>query len=165
MLFESERLCYRNFEEGDATFFYELNLDAEVMRYTGDDAFESVESARKFVRDYKHYDEYGYGRWSVIRKADHQIIGWCGLKYHPEEDYIDLGYRFAREEWGQGYATESGNACLQYGKETYSINEVVGRTAALNTASIRVLEKLGFSFWKEAPCEGIENSLFYKISL
>ncbi len=42
MLFESERLYYRRFEEADASFFYELNLDEEVMKYTGDVAFESV---------------------------------------------------------------------------------------------------------------------------
>lgn len=165
MLFESERLSYRRFEEADASFIYELNLDEEMMRYTGDVAFESVESAQQFVRQYKHYDEYGYGRWSVVRKTDNKLIGWCGLKFHPTENYIDLGYRFARKEWGKGYATEAGKASLEYGNSAFDVNQVVGRTAAGNAASIRVLEKLGFAFWKKAPCEGITDSLFYRIRL
>ncbi len=117
------------------------------------------------MRQYKHYDEYGYGRWSVVRKTDNKPIGWCGLKFHPTENYIDLGYRFAQKEWGQGYATEAGIASLDYGKLAFDVNQVVGRTASGNAASIRVLEKLGFAFWKKAPCEGIKDSLFYRISL
>ncbi len=163
-IIETERLLLRKFEIIDARFFLKLNSDWEVMKYTGDDAFENLEEARDLIKNYDHYDQFGYGRWTVVLKEDQMPIGWCGLKNHPDEGYIDLGYRFPQKSWGKGYATESALACVEYGFNTLEMNEIVGRTAQANKASIRVLEKVGMTFWKAAPCKGIEDSVYYRIT-
>lgn len=67
------------------------------------------------------------------------------------------------EEWGEGYATESAKAVLEYGFNTLDIEEIIGRAAADNFASIRVLEKLNMKFWKKDNCNGIKNSHYYRI--
>ena len=161
---ETPRLFLRPFAEEDAEVFYLLNLDEEVMRFTGDVPFDTVEASRQFILAYSEYDKHGYGRFSVVTKSSSQVIGWCGLKYHPDEDYTDLGYRILRQYWGRGYATEASVACVSYGFKTLGLDEIIGRTAQENTASVRVLEKIGMRFWKKAPCEGIENSVFYRIN-
>lgn len=133
------------------------------MKYTGEGGFENLEGAQDLVRNYDHYEKYGYGRWTVLLRDTHEPIGWCGLKNHPDEGYIDLGYRFERKYWGQGYGTETAQACVDYGFNSLGMTEIVGRVARENIGSIRVLEKVGMEFWKQAPCEGIDDSLFYKI--
>lgn len=160
---DTERLKLREFQPDDALCFYNLNQDEEVMRYTGDVAFESVDAAREFIAQYDHYAKHGYGRWSVILKTSGRCIGWCGLKWHPEEGYVDLGYRLERNVWGNGLATEAARVCIDYGFNRLNFDEIIGRTAKANLASIKVLQKVGMSYWKDAPCEGIENSVFYKI--
>lgn len=77
---ESERLILREFRVEDAPFFHALNADREVMKYTGDVPFDSIQSAEDFVRGYDAYELFGYGRWTVLLKEDESPIGWCGLK-------------------------------------------------------------------------------------
>ncbi|MFT5723935.1 MAG: ribosomal-protein-alanine N-acetyltransferase [Bacteroidia bacterium] len=160
---KTPRLDLRKFEVNDASFFFEMNNDPLVMTYTGDLPFESVETARQFVENYDHYTKHGYGRWTVVLRQTGEPIGFCGLKNHPDEGYIDLGYRIIQSEWGKGYATEAAQACIIYGFHHLGMDEIVGRTAQDNIGSIRVLEKVDMQFWKHAPCEGIEDSVYYKI--
>lgn len=141
---------------------YRLNADPEVIRYTGDPPFDSVEAAQDFINSYDHYQKYGMGRWTVLRKDTGTYLGWCGLKQH-DAGYVDIGFRFFRAEWGKGYATEAARACLTYGFEELGLNEIVGRAAVENVASVRVLEKLGMEFWKRDECKGIENAVYYRL--
>ncbi len=163
MILETPRLHLRRFEVADAESFYHLNRDPEVMRYTGDVAFASIAASEAFLRSYRAYEDGGFGRMTVVLRNVGDILGWCGLKRHPD-GMVDLGYRFHRKYWGHGYATEAARACLDDGfRNDLNLHEIVGRTARENTASVRVLEKLGMTFWKRAPCEGIIDSVFYRI--
>lgn len=156
------RLLLREFALEDAPALYELNSDPEVMKYTGDSPFASVRDAEDFVRGYDHYRDYGYGRWSVVLRETGEFVGWCGLKFN-ELEQVDIGFRFFRKHWGKGYATESARATLAYGFGELALGEIIGRAARANTASIRVLEKLGMEYWKEAACKGIVDSAYYRI--
>ena len=160
---KTPRLDLRQFKSDDAPFFYEMNNDPLVMAYTGDLPFESVGEARQFVDNYDHYTKHGYGRWTVVERRTGEPIGFCGLKNHPDEGYIDLGYRIIQSEWGKGYATEAAQACVIYAFQHLGMDEIVGRTAQDNIGSIRVLEKVGMQFWKHDVCEGLDDSVYYKI--
>ena len=142
-LFETARLKFREFAAADATWLFQLNNDPEVIKYTGDLPFKSVQHAGEFLRQYSHYRESGYGRWVVIGKRDKEVLGWCGLRYVASMGTTDIGFRFLREHWGQGFATEAAAGCLQYGFEQLGLQRIIGRCMALNKASVRVLEKLG----------------------
>ena len=146
MILETERLYLREIGPEDAENAYLLNLDPEVIRYTGDDPFGSVEEARIFLENYDHYRKYGFGRWAVIRKSDDEFLGWCGLKYTPELDEYDIGFRLFRCYWNRGYATEAAKACLQLGFAQFGMQQIVGRAMSQNHASIRVLGKIGLKF-------------------
>ncbi len=162
-IIETPRLILREFIVDDAFDIYELNADPEVIRYTGDPPFDTVENARKFLHNYREYEKNGFGRWAVIKKASESFIGWCGLKLN-EQNLIDIGFRFFRREWNKGYATEAAKACLEYGFKELNLKEIIGRVAQENNGSIKVLEKLSMEYWKNDSCKGIENSLYYKIS-
>ncbi|MFT4985362.1 MAG: ribosomal-protein-alanine N-acetyltransferase [Flavobacteriales bacterium] len=164
MIIETQRLVLRKFKVTDASGLLALNSDPLVMKYTGDLPFKDIEDTKKFVEDYNHYNLHGYGRWSVILKSNKEFIGWCGLKKH-DTGYTDLGFRFSQEHWNKGYATESAKACIEYGFTKLQLNEIIGRVAQDNIASIKVLEKLGMSFWKKDECQGIADAMYYRISI
>ncbi len=157
---ETERLVLREITPDDAEQAYLLNLDPEVVQYTGDDPFESVEAARRFLEQYDHYRRYGFGRWGVIRKSDGAFLGWCGLKYNPELDEYDVGFRFFKTHWNQGYATEAASACLEVGFGHFAMPRIVGRAMEANTASIRVLEKIGLQYVGPYLSEGKKWGLY-----
>lgn len=142
-LIETERLGLREFSPADAVHFYHLNADPEVIKYTGDPPFGSIGDARGFLEKYDAYEKAGYGRWAVILKDTEEFIGWCGLKYLPELDETDIGFRFFQKHWGKGYATEAAIACVDYGFKTLKLKRIVGRAMSANLASVRVLEKAG----------------------
>ncbi|GAA0720207.1 GNAT family N-acetyltransferase [Aquimarina litoralis] len=162
---ETGRLILREFINEDAQDFFDLNSDPDVLKFTGDEAFAKIEDAVIFLKNYqeRQYRSLGYGRWAVILKNTNQFIGWCGLKKN-EEDLIDLGFRFYKDQWNKGYATEAAKATLTYGFHELQLHEIIGRATQENSASIRVLEKIGMKFWKHGNCKGILNSSYYKIT-
>ena len=156
---ETERLILRPFTLEDIEPSYEMNLDKEVSRYTGDGGVISYEEMDKRIRgvvlgDYK---DYGYGRFAVELKGIDSFIGFSGLKYLPEYGVTDLGYRFKQKYWGMGIATEAAKASIEYAFSILDLPELKAYALPENTASVRVLDKLGFRF----ECELEEDSLKY----
>ena len=147
VVFETNRLLLRTFSVEDASLIYELNLDPDVTRYTGDPV-KDLHHAQLILEQtiLPQYALYNHGRWAVHVKPDLEFIGWCGLKNRPERNEIDLGYRFIKNAWGKGYATEAAYACLNYGFKTLNLHRVVGRAMPQNIASLRVLEKCGMQY-------------------
>lgn len=143
MIGESERIYLREFAEIDAQALYELNANAEVLKYTGDKPFLSVHEAAQFVKDYDQYSKYGYGRWAIVLKSNDACIGWCGLKYHPKSKEVDIGFRLNRNFWNQGFATEAAQLALKVGFEDLKLPRIIGRVMEENVASKRVLDKIG----------------------
>lgn len=161
-ILETSRFYLREIKPDDAENAYLLNLDPEVIQYTGDEPFDSVQEAKNFLEKYDHYKKYGYGRWAVILKEDESFLGWCGLKYDLELNEHDIGYRFFKKYWGRGYATESAKACIRLGFEHFDMPFIVGRAMKANIASIAVLKKIGLEYWKEEGCGG-QAGVIYKI--
>jgi len=165
IIIETERLLLRTFTMEDAPLIYELNLDPDITRYTGDPV-RDLEHARQVLEQVilPQYALYNHGRWAVLvkpglpgeisrdgilkpgRESVGEFIGWCGLKARPERNEIDLGYRLVKKAWGKGYATEAAWACLQYGFEKLNLQRIVGRAMPQNIASLRVLEKCGMHY-------------------
>lgn len=162
-ILETPRLVLREMTPEDAEVAYLLNSDPEVLRYTGDDPFESVEEAREFLGKYESYKKYGFGRWAVVLKETNEYLGWCGLKYTPELDEFDIGYRLMKKFWGKGYATEAAEACLELGFSQFGMKTIVGRAMPANLASVRVLEKIGLTYLKNRITDGTEE-VIYKIT-
>ncbi len=160
VILETKRLYLREHTEADAENAFILNSDPEVIKYTGDDSFKTIEEAKEFLLKYNHYKTYGFGRWAVIEKLTENYLGWCGLKYSPDLNEFDIGYRLMKKYWHQGYATEAAKACLEIGFKQFNMPAIVGRAMKENTASIKVLEKIGLSFLEERNCAENEGVVY-----
>ncbi|MCC6701456.1 MAG: GNAT family N-acetyltransferase [Fluviicola sp.] len=158
---ETQRTILRPLTVGDAFDFYDLNTDPLVLQFTGDDAFESVENAKEFLSHYSQFTDFQVGRFAVIDKLSNEFLGWCGLKFTPETQEYDLGFRFHQRFWSKGYATETACKCLEYVFISLKIERIVGRAMSENTASIKVLEKLGMVKTGTFDFEGKEGVLYH----
>ena len=161
-ILKTNRLYLRRLTIDDAKSLYLLNLDPDVIKYTGDKPFKNMADAKTFLTNYDHYKKYDFGRWAVINKENNKFLGWCGLKYTQEIEEYDIGFRFFKKVWNKGYATESAMACVKLGFEKYKMSEIVGRAMKENTGSIRVLEKIGLTYDKPFNFDGQEG-LIYKV--
>lgn len=161
-ILETERLLLRELNPDDAGDFFNLNENPNVIKYTGDKAFQNIDEAREFLENYKDYRLNGYGRWAVISKVNNEFLGWCGLKYNSSTDETDVGFRFFEHYWNKGFATESAGACIDYGFKKLKLNTVVGRAMRDNTASVKVLEKLGMKYLRDFDFDG-HKGVIYKI--
>lgn len=153
-LLETPRCLLREMDEDDAEAVFRLNLHPDVFIFTTDPPFKNVEEATIFIRNYDEYRKHGMGRWAVDLKSTGAFIGWCGLRYLPEEKETDIGYRFLPEYWGQGFATETAYRCIGYGFEM-GLTRIVARVHKKNQRSIRVSEKLNMVYEKDLLYDGV----------
>lgn len=162
MIIETPRLILREHTLDDAASVFELNQDFEVVKFTGDHAFNSLQEAKDLIQNniQQQYIKYGYGRWVVIQKSDQQFLGWCGLKYLTDIAETDLGYRLKQSAWKKGYATEAALACINFAWSK-NIARLIGRAAKENHASINVLEKCGFKHDHDELLHGQQGVVYY----
>jgi [ribosomal protein S5]-alanine N-acetyltransferase len=104
IVFQTPRLLLRRFTEADASLILELNNDPEIVKYIHEPILKTTEQAEKILKDtiLPQYQN-KLGRWAMQVKETDEFIGWCGLKYRPERDEIDLGYRLMKS--GATYST------------------------------------------------------------
>ncbi|MEZ5173136.1 MAG: GNAT family N-acetyltransferase [Bacteroidia bacterium] len=148
-IIETPRMFMREMNTDDALSFFQLNEDEEVMKYTGDKRFESENASYDFLSKYPAYtyESCGFGRWTCISKNDNKVLGWSGIR-KQDDGMIDLGYRLHQEFWNQGFGTESAIASLKVAFEIYHLPWIYARANQQNTASIRVMQKVGMNHWK-----------------
>ena len=159
----TQRLELREFSIEDAKHLYQLNLNPDVIRYTGDASFSNISEATAFLKNYDDYCRNGYGRWAMVEQQTGEFLGWCGLKRHTDTNETDLGFRLFVKYWNNGFATEAAKACIDYGFNTLRLNSIIGRAMADNAASIRVLEKIGMRFEQTFDFHG-GPGVIYRIS-
>jgi [ribosomal protein S5]-alanine N-acetyltransferase len=141
------RLHLRPFTPSDQLAIHAVYADPEVMRYVGHGAHRTMSETASALRTYGDVlQRRGYSFLAVVERSGGALVGDGGL--HPLAGLgpdVELGYTLARSAWGRGYATELGRALVDYAFETMGVPRVVAQVEPANTASRRVLEKLGMS--------------------
>ena len=159
---ETERFILRELLLSDDTGIFELDSNNDVHRYLGKKPIKNIEEARNvidFIR--QQYVDNGIGRWAIIEKTTNDFVGWTGLKFvrdniNNHSDFYDLGYRLIPKFWGQGIATETAKASVDYGFNKLNLNRIYGMADLDNKASINVLEKAGLKFIDTFNYEGTQ---------
>ena len=143
---ETKRLRLRLFTMDDLQIMFRLSTDPDVIKYA-DTAVKDMEEARQRLEQgpLSDYKKYGYGRFAVELKETGQVIGFCGIKYLPEIDLPEVGYRYLKEYWGRGIGTEAAKVCVDFAREDLKIKKLIALIIPENIASIKVAEKLGMT--------------------
>ncbi|MES9834776.1 MAG: GNAT family N-acetyltransferase [Candidatus Thiodiazotropha sp. DIVDIV] len=146
-IFETNRLYGREFCESDFVHLTEILSDPEVMRYSVRGVCDE-DATRKFIQSsFECYSSQEIGMWAIIEKSSGELIGFCGVgpEVIDEVEQINLGYRLAKKFWNLGLATEAVKGVLDYAFGQKSLATVVAVIEPENMASLRVVEKAGFS--------------------
>ena len=141
------RLVVRAWQDADKPAYAALNADPEVMAHFPSTL--TAEQSNEMVDRLVHlWTEHGFGGWAVSPlEAPERIVGYAGLSWR---DYagtmrVNLGFRFAFEAWGRGYATEIGLGALEAAFDVLALPEVRALARPANLASQRVLRKIGMT--------------------
>ena len=144
---ETDRLVLRDWRDGDAQEFFRHTNTPAVMRWLGG-VMDEEHRAMQIERVAKCRENNGFCFWIVERKADGELLGFCGLKRAdapgssiPGE--FEIGWRFREDSWGQGYAREAASAALALAFERFGAEEVYALTVDGNAASWGLMKRLG----------------------
>ena len=162
-ILETKRLLLRRWTSADVGALFEILRDAEVVRFIGDGQPFTLEKVAEFLAWARVYErKNGFCRWKVIEKSSGTIVGSCGFARPHGTVEIELGYLFAQKAWGKGYATEIAAAAAAYGFKKLGFREIIALTDVENTASQKVLEKIGFASRGIEVFNGDESLVFIK---
>jgi RimJ/RimL family protein N-acetyltransferase len=133
------RLLLRAATAADRMDLHSLEQDPEVMRYLNGGRPTPLEpdADEGFLMPRGAQD----GLWVVVEPRTGSFLGWVSLRVQGETG--DLGYRFRRDAWGQGYATEAATAVVADAFERLGVVRIAAQTMAVNLASRRLMQRLG----------------------
>ncbi|MDQ3973219.1 MAG: GNAT family N-acetyltransferase [Actinomycetota bacterium] len=147
----TERLVLRRFTLDDLDAVEALDADPEVMRYINGGRPTPREELRDdYLPGWLSYYDRGdaWGFWAAVDRVSGAFLGWFHMRpgSHDPQDEPELGYRFRREAWGAGLATEGSRALIDKAFGELGARRVYATTMAVNTGSRRVMEKAGMRF-------------------
>lgn len=135
--FTTQRQALRPMTSGDIDFIAALNLDPSVMRYITGRASSVDESAAELQGSLGT-------RWLAIDRTNGEPLGWVGA-VPVAGDEFDIGWRYRRAAWGQGFASEAAAALIDQ-LFVAGARRVFAQSMATNTRSRAVMERVGLRF-------------------
>lgn len=146
-ILDTPRLRLRAPSDGDIPALFAIFGDPEAMRYWSTPAMTDLAQAAARLRDGERHAEAGtLFEWGIARREDDALIGTCTL-FRIDRDHrrAELGYILRRDHWGRGLAKEALTAVIDRAFGTLALHRLEADTDPRNTASRRLLERLGFT--------------------
>ena len=165
MIFETENLVLRPWEEKDAKCLFHFAKNPNIGPIAGWPPHESVEDSLNIIKTVFSKKE----TYAIVK--DDIPIGCVGLLFPPDTNHwwgegtAELGYWIAEEYWGNGFAVEASSVLIKRAFECLDVKQVYASYRVENNQSKRVLEKLGFKYYTELTNTNYENECFNEIAM
>lgn len=155
---ETDRLRVERLHDEDAPFILELLTDPAFIEHIGDKGVRDLEGARHYIQSgpAASHQAHGFGLDRVELRSTGESIGICGLLKREALEAADIGFAFLPQFRSKGYAFEAARAVLEDAFERLGLERVLAITSPTNQRSIRLLERLGFTFESERTLEAGE---------
>lgn len=144
---ETERLRLRPFNRGDVDAVFAYRSLKQVAEFLFDDPMshdEVAEAVRARAAQVAFSGEGDKILLGIERRDNSRLIGEVSLIWRNVADQqAEIGYILHPEAQGQGIATEAARAMLAFGFEDVGLHRIYARCDARNTASARVMQRLG----------------------
>jgi RimJ/RimL family protein N-acetyltransferase len=160
---ETDRLRLSPLTADDLDDLVELDGDPEVRRFVDPlGIIIPIEPGERRTYEWERFVSPG-GFYGARERVGNAFVGWFQLEAVPDrEDEAELGYRFRRNAWRLGYATEGAVALVDYGFDVLGFRRIFAHALQDNLASIRVLEKVGLKpdgDWSYRDMPGVEYAI------
>ncbi|MCB0457100.1 MAG: GNAT family N-acetyltransferase [Flavobacteriaceae bacterium] len=160
MDFSTPRLAIRKITVEDALFIFELLNSPDWLKYIGNRGIDSLEAAQAYIeKNYVPNYQNGLGNFLVTLSSSYIPIGTCGLFKRENLEFPDIGFAFLPDYVGKGYGYEAASVVLNYALKELKLTKLYGFTVPNNSASIKLLEKLGLQNKGSFTLEGDEAEL------
>ena len=167
---QTARLTLRPFDLSDGPRVKELAGDHAIADTTGSIAhpYEDGMAERWIATHQPEFEAGALTNFAATLRESGELIGAIGLVIQEKHRRAELGYWFGKPYWGQGYATEAGQAVVRYGFADLGLARIVAQHFQRNPASGRILQKLGMKqegFLRQhfMKWETLENVVCYGI--
>jgi RimJ/RimL family protein N-acetyltransferase len=147
---ETERLVLRPWCKDDFRPWLAIMQHPEVHRHFGPTPMAAEEAWRRLTAAVGGWQFNGFGTWAVDRKSDGKLVGnvgiftaWRGLDPEFGEE-PEMGWIFAAETHGQGFASEACNAVIEWTEANLTPTPLWAIIAPANEPSLKLAQKLGF---------------------
>lgn len=144
----TKRLYLRKMKMSDAHSLFTIWSDPEVTKFMNITNFTHEEQAKEMIALFDQLAaERKAIRFTMIKKESNEIIGSCGFNsFDVDNASAEIGYDLAKAYWGNGYAQEGISALIDYAFTTLNLNSIEAKIEPGNVNSIKVVEKLNFTF-------------------
>ncbi len=144
----TNRLMFRELSMKDIDEYYKLEKDPLVRKYIPNMRNSTYNECRESLKKYidKYNDGTGIDTWAVALRENRKFIGITGYRYLEELDKVEIGIRLMPDYWGNGYATETGRALIQYAFKRLGLKEIIAMAVPENEKSMKSLENIGLDF-------------------
>src|SRR5262249_14613677 len=135
-----------------------------VRRFLFDDEVLHYEKTVELLAESErlHRTE-GTGLWLITTQEAEDLLGFVGFWYFWQPPELELLYGVDERYWRRGIATETARAMLEHGLGPLQMTNVTASTDFENTASVRVMDRIGMRFSRRAVIEG-RDTVFYTAS-
>ncbi|RWX15383.1 N-acetyltransferase [Rhizobium hidalgonense] len=141
-ILKTPRLAFVMWDEGDAALVQQLHSTMATTRYLSGYAPWSLEKAEERLRGwFEEQARDGTTKYKLLAE-DGSFVGRAGISRFRSEKF-ELGYSLCEEAWGKGLATEAARALADWFFERQFASGFIAFTHPENTASQRVLAKIG----------------------
>lgn len=143
-----DRLILRKITPADAKDMYEYASDGDLTEYLLWSPHPDIGYTRKYIRSLGRYYARGeFYDWGVELRENGKFIGTCGFASIDQENRsAEIGYVINNAYRGMGYAVEAARAVIRIGFDELNLNRIEARYMVGNSASERVMRKLGMTY-------------------
>ena len=160
MIFETQRLYVRHWQQTDLHNLHNLYSDTAIMEYIR--PILTIEETRQIFNaqiDQYNVDKY-LGRYVIIEKASNSFAGIFLLRKPVDRIGVEIGYAFRKQDWGKGFATEIVKAAVQYVFTSTNFSSIYAYTDRRNINSKKVLKKSGLTYLENIIEDGKSLEVF-----
>ena len=160
-IIETARLRLTALGERHFENYAAMLADPASTRWVGDgQPLDRTNAWRSLAMLIGHWQLRGFGMWALELKGAGEFIGRAGLMRPEGWPDLELGWMLRPEFRHHGYATEAGNAILEFAWHRLNAQRVISLVRIGNEASDRVAERLGGEHIDDMDFFGSNNHVF-----
>ncbi len=166
IFFETDRMLFRRFEQGDLDELARISADVAVNRYVGDGQPLTREKTQEWIdKSRSNVTQFGYGTGAVVEKEKKALIGWAGIGRPADDNGLEeVVYGLDSPYWRLGLGNELLAGLVRWSREDLGLEELRATVYPQNAASIALLSRHRFALVDDCY-KGDPNTHLYIASL